>query len=249
MVGQSDGRTVGRSMRVVSMVIGVILLSIGPTVRRSDGQVGHDPASSPYRDVRLRSGPSFFVGEFNGGRGSADAAFSNARTAALRYDIPAGKTLLLQFNAAYLQGDRFLIDPGEDSSSPNRKTGPYQSEVLLTDLMLNLRLTGAKSWRGFAPYAGAGIGLGFETTRPADTTGSGYQFGTKFTLTLASGIRWYPLRHIWLNGDARFVLWKESYPVSFHSTAPDGSRVLPLIHDLSEWIIHPWFSVGLGWTF
>ena len=97
MVGQSDGRTVGRSMRVVSMVIGVILLSIGPTVRRSDGQVGHDPASSPYRDVRLRSGPSFFVGEFNGGRGSADAAFSHARPAALRDDLPAGQTLLPPF--------------------------------------------------------------------------------------------------------------------------------------------------------
>jgi hypothetical protein len=242
MVGRLEGWTVGRWV-----LIGVFLSNI-PTVHLS-AQVGHDPARSPYRDVLLRSGPSFFVGEFNGSRGSADAAFSNARTAAVRYEIPAGKTLLLQFNAAYLEGDRFLIDPGVDSTSPNRKTGPYQTAIVLTDLTLNLRLTGAKSWRGIAPYAGAGIGFGFETTHPPDTTGSGYQFGTKFTVTLASGIRWYPLRRVWLNGDARFVLWKESYPVSFHSTAPDGSRVLPLIHDLSEWIIHPWFSVGLGWTF
>lgn len=242
MTKRLEGWTVG-----MCVLTGVFLFNI-PTVQLT-AQVGHDPASSPYRDVRLRAGPSFFVGEFNGSRGSADAAFSNARTASVRYEIPTGKTLLLQFNGAYLQGDRFLLNPGADSSSPNRKTGPYQAGVVLTDLMLHLRLAGPKSWRGFAPYVGAGIGLGFESETPPDTTGSGYQFGTKFTVTGATGVRWHPFRHLWLSGDARFVFWKESYPISYHSTAPDGSRVLPLIHDLSEWIIHPWFSVGAGWSF
>ncbi|HJS44286.1 MAG TPA: hypothetical protein VJ755_12495 [Gemmatimonadales bacterium] len=227
--------------------IGVFLSNI-PTVQLS-AQVGHDPASSPYRDVRLRAGPSFYVGEFNGSRGAADAAFSNARTASVRYEIPTGKTLLLQFNGAYLQGDRFIINPGADSSSPNRKTGPEQATVVLTDLMLHLRLTGPKSWRGFAPYAGAGIGFGWESEAPRDTTGSGYQFGTKFTVTGATGMRWHLFRHLWFSGDARFVFWKESYPRSFQSTAPDGSRVLSLLHDRGEWIIHPWFSVGAGWSF
>jgi hypothetical protein len=212
--------------------------------------VGHDPAKSPYRDVSLRPGPSFFAGEFNGSRGAADAAFSNARSASVRYELPAGKTLAVVFNGAYLDGDRFIINPGADSSSPNRKTGPSPAAIFLTDLMLQFRLTGGKSWRGIAPYAGVGIGVGFETTTPPDTLSSGkYQFGTKFTITTATGVRWYPLRRVWVAGDARFVFWKESYPDSFHSLAPDGSRVLPLIHDLSEWIIHPWFSVGLGWTF
>ena len=242
MTKRWEGGTVGRGV-----LIGVLLSNI-PTVQLS-AQVGHDPATSPYRDVRLRAGPSFFVGEFNGSRGAADAAFSNARTASVRYEIPTGKTLLLQFNGAYLQGDRFLLNPGADSSSPNRKTGPYPAAVVLTDLILHLRLTGPKSWRGFAPYVGAGIGLGFESETPPDTTGSGYQFGTKFTVTGATGMRWHLFRHLWLSGDARFVFWKESYPVSFQSAAPDGSRILSVLHDRSEWIIHPWFSVGAGWSF
>jgi hypothetical protein len=242
-VGRLEGWKVG-----LSVLIGVFLSNI-PTVQLS-AQVGHDPGSSPYRDVRLRPGPSFLVGEFNGSRGSADAAFSNARSASIRYELPAGKTLLVQFNGAYLDGDRFIINPGADSSSPNRKTGPYDASLVLVDMVLQLRLTGAKSWRGFAPYAGAGIGVAMESTAPPDTISSGaYKFGTKFTLTAATGLRWYPFRRLWLNGDARFVFWKESYPASFHSAAPDGSRVLPLIHDLSEWIIHPWFSAGLGWSF
>jgi hypothetical protein len=236
-------------MRTTRQVSLLIALSIIPSFRLA-AQVGHDPANSPYGDVLLRAGPSFFVGEFNGSRGSADAAFSNARSASVRYEIPMGKTLLLQFNGAYLDGDRFIINPGADSSSPNRKTGPANAAIVLTDLMLHLRLTGAKSWHGFAPYAGAGIGVGFETTTPVDTISSGkYTFGTKFTITGATGVRWYPLRRVWLSGDARFVFWKESYPSSFHTQAPDKSRVLPLLHDLSEWIVHPWFSAGLGWSF
>jgi hypothetical protein len=226
----------------------IALLSAYPAIRLS-AQVGHDPAKSPFRDVLLRGGPSVFVGELSGSRGAADAAFSNAQTVSVRYEIPTGKTLLLQFNLAYLKGDRFIIDPRADSSSPSRKTGPYSAAITLADMMLHLRLAGAKSWHGFAPYAGAGIGVGFESTDPPDTTGSGYQFGTRFTFTTATGVRWHLFRRVWLDGDARFVFWKESYPVSFHYTAPDGSRVLPLIHDLSEWIIHPHLSVGVGWNF
>jgi hypothetical protein len=242
MMGRLEGWKFG-----LCVGIGVFLSNI-PTVQLS-AQIGHDPASSPYRDVRLRAGPSFLVGEFNGSRGAADAAFSNARSASVRYEIPTGKTLLLQFNGAYLQGDRFILNPGADSSSPNRKTGPAQAAVVLTDLVLHLRLTGPKSWRGFAPYVGAGIGFAFESETPPDTTGSGYQFGTKFTVTGATGMRWHLFRHLWLNGDARFVFWKESYPRSFQSAAPDGSRVLSVLHDGTEWIIHPWFSVGAGWSF
>lgn len=242
MIRRLEGWKVG-----LCLGVGVFLSNI-PTVQLS-AQVGHDPATSPYRDVRLRAGPSFFVGEFNGSRGAADAAFSNARTASVRYEIPTGKTLLLQFNGAYLQGDRFIISPQADSSSPNRKTGPAQAGVILADLMLHLRLTGPKSWRGFAPYAGAGIGFGWESEAPTDTTRSGYQFGTKFTVTGATGIRWHLFRHLWFSGDARFVFWKESYPDSFKAAAPDNSRVLSVLHDGTEWIIHPWFSVGAGWSF
>ena len=230
------------------LTLGVLLSNI-PTARLS-AQVGHDPASSPYRDVLLRPGPVFFAGHLSGSRGSADAGFSNGDLAGIRYELAAGKTLVVQLNGTYVKGDRFIINPAADSSSPQRKSGPLAADIVITDLMLQLRLTGAKSWRGFAPYAGAGIGVAFETTAPPDTLGStGYKFGTKFTVSGATGVRWHLLRRVTLVGDARFVLWKESYPTSYHQTASDGSRVLPLIHDLSEWTFHPVLSVGLGWTF
>jgi hypothetical protein len=221
-----------------------------PTFHLS-AQVGHDPGASPFRDIPLRPGPVVVVGHLSGDRGIAGAGMSNARTVGARYEIPAGRSLLFQFNAAYLSGDRFILDPRADSTSPARRTGPFKSEVALAEVGLQLRLTGAKSWHGFAPYAGTAIGLMFDVNSPGDTTGSGYRFGTKLTIAGATGVRWYPSRRLMINAEARAHLWRLKYPLSFHddTQAADGSRVLPLTDPLNDWTLHPWFSLGIGWTF
>jgi len=250
MVGRSDGQTVGRLVRVWCAVAGVIGLSIGPTVRRSDGQVGHDPATSPYHDILLHPGPVFFFGHLSADRGNAKAGTSNARTFGVRYELPAGRAIQFQFTGAYLLGDRFIIDPRADSTAPERRTGPYKSDLGLVEIGMQLRLTGGKTWHGFAPYAGTGLGLMFDVKSPGDTTGSGYRFGTKLTLAFATGVRWYPARRVLINADVRAHMWKLKYPVSFHSTlSPDGSRVIPLTEPLNDWTLHPWISLGIGWIF
>jgi hypothetical protein len=226
----------------------LVLLSILPSFQLS-AQVGNDPANSPFRDIQLRAGPILFVGRLSNDRGRAGAGVSNALTIGSRYEVPAGRSLLLSFSAAYLQGDRFIIDPAADSSSPNRRTGPFDSNILLTDVGLQLRLTGAKTWRSVAPYVGIGVGLAFDLDSPGDTTGSGYRFGSRLTFSGATGIRWYPSRRLMLNADLRGQAWRLRYPVSFHTQAPDGSRVVPLEEALTDWTLHPWISLGVGWTF
>jgi len=244
MTGTLESWKVGRWM-----ILGMVLSNI-PTVQLS-AQVGHDPGASPFRDIPLRPGPVVVVGHLSGDRGIAGAGLSNARTVGARYEIPAGRSLLFQFNAAYLSGDRFILDPRADSTSPARRTGPFKSEVALAEVGLQLRLTGAKSWHGFAPYAGTAIGLMFDVNSPGDTTGSGYRFGTKLTIAGATGVRWYPSRRLMINAEARAHLWRLKYPLSFHddTQAADGSRVLPLTDPLNDWTLHPWFSLGIGWTF
>lgn len=228
-----------------------LLLSVIPTFPPSGlaAQVGHDPGSSPFRDIPLRAGPLVFVGHLSADRGRAGAGVSNALTFGLRYEIPTGRSLLIQFTTAYLKGDRFIIDPGADSTDPQRRTGPVQSDVGLAEIGIQLRLTGAKTWRGFAPYVGTGVGLMFDLNSPGDTTGSGYRFGTKFTLAGATGVRWYPARRLMVNADVRAHLWRLKYPLSFHQPASDGSVVVPLNQPLTDWTMHPWISLGIGWTF
>lgn len=240
---------VGRLMRRLVAVGAAVLLSVGPTVRQSDGQVGHDPATSPYRDILWRSGPVFFVGHLSADRGRAGAGPSNAMTFGARYEMPAGRSLAFQFTTAYLQADRFIMDPRADSTSPARRTGPVQTDLLLAEAGVQLRLTGGKTWRGLAPYVGTALGMLFDVNSPGDTTGSGYRFGTKVTLAFATGVRWYPARRLMINGDVRAQLWRLKYPLSFHDPSPDGSTVVPFRENLTDWTLHPWVSLGVGWTF
>src|SRR2546425_2967389 len=235
----------------VRTAIGVAALLTAQPPNRLTAQVGHDPAHSPYRDILLHSGPVFFVGHLGADRGVAGAGTSNALTFGARYEIPAGRSLHFQFTGAYLRGDRFILDPRADSSSPARRTGPYKSDLALVEVGMQLRLTGGKTWRGFAPYVGTGLGLIFDVNSPGDTTRSGYQFGSKLTLALASGVRWYPARRVMINADVRAQLWRLKYPLSFHdpTQAPDGSRVIPLTQPLNDWTLHPWISLGIGWIF
>src|SRR6267143_7021100 len=119
MTGTLERWNVGRWM-----ILGMFLSNI-PTVQLS-AQVGHDPAHSPYRDILLHSGPVFFFGHLGADRGTAGAGTSNASTFGARYEIPAGRALHFQFTGAYLRGDRFIINPRADSSSPARRTGPVK---------------------------------------------------------------------------------------------------------------------------
>jgi hypothetical protein len=227
-----------------------LLLAIVPAFHLS-AQVGHDPGGSPYREILLHPAFGVAVGHLSGDRGRVGVGFSNANTIAVRYEIPSGRSMLFQFNVAYLMGDRFIVNPFADSSSAQRMTGPYESNLLMTEVGLHLRLTGSKTWRRFSPYAGVALGLLFDVHSPGDTTNSGYEFGTKVGLSGSTGVRWYPRRRrLFINAEARGQLWRLKYPSSFHATlSPDGSRVLPLNAALTDWTFHPWMSVGLGWTF
>lgn len=242
MIGRLDGWTVGRWI-----ILGMVLSNI-PTVHLS-AQVGYDPATSPYHDILLHPGPVVFVGHLSADRGRAGAGTSNALTFGARYEIPAGRSMLFQFTTAYLHGDRFILDPRANSNSPARRTGPVNSDLALAEVGLQLRLTGGKTWRGFAPYVGTALGLMFDVNSPGDTTRSGYSFGTKLSLAFATGIRWYPTRRVMINGDVRAHLWRLKYPLSFHNPAPDGSTIVPLSGALTDWTLHPWVSLGVGWTF
>ena len=234
--------------RVVLMPI-LIGLGVVTSWRPGVAQVGHDPAHSPYQDIILRSSPVLFFGHLSADRGRAGVGISNARTFGARYEIPAGRSLLFQFTAAYLEGDRFVIDPRADSTSPERRTGPVPAAIAITDVGILLRLTGGKTWRGIAPYAGVGIGLAYDVRSGRDTTRSEYRFGTKFVLNGATGVRWYPARRLMVDADLRAQFWRLRYPVSFHTPATDGSRVVPLSQPLTDWTLHPWISLGIGWIF
>lgn len=236
------GRYVVRTLRIGALLWLTVLASYD----RSAAQVGHDPGRSPYRDVRRGAVLVVASGYFGGSRGGPGVGLSSGATAGLRYETALGGAIGASLGIAYAQTTRFIIDPAKDSAT--RKTGPFDTDVILADAGLQLNLTGRKTWHGFAPYLGGALGLAIGGGSKPDP--SGYDFGTKITLAPEGGVRWYPARRISVRADARLVLWRLKYPVSYKvPNTIDNSTVLPPSASLNEWTSHPWMTIGLGWTF
>ena len=223
-----------------------VWLAVVPPWNRVSAQIGHDPGHSPYHDIRRGSGVRLVLGYLSGERGTVPVSMTDGTTFGVRYEAWMGKSVSFTAGLAYGQTNRFIVDPFKDDSV--RKSGPIDDDVILADLGLQLSLTGAKTFHGFAPFVATSLGLAFGSRLPSDT--SGYQFGTKFTFTPGTGVRWYPGRHVTVQVDARLVLWKLRYTINYKTPlSPDGTRVLPLLAPETDWTTHPWVSLGVGWTF
>jgi len=224
---------------------GAALLSVSPTVRPSDAQVGYEPGHSPFHDIPRGAVWVFTGGYVAGERGQLGVGMANGPSAGLRYEARLAGAVGVSLGITYAHTTRFLIDVNKDTAS--RKTGPFNSGVVLTDAALQLVLTGNKTWRGLAPYIGAGIGLAIGSGSPPDTV---YHFRTTITLAPNVGVRWYPARRLSVRTDFRAVAWKLRYPLTYRVPySPDGIPVLPSTVSLDDWTWHPWLTIGVGWIF
>jgi hypothetical protein len=217
-------------------VIALSTLSILPTILSA--QVGHDPGTSPYRDLRRGATVRVFTGYFGGGRGRVPVGPSHGPTGGLRLEYALGGVLSLTAGAAYAQTDAFFFDPND--SLPQKK-GPIDNDLVLIDWGVQASLTGGKTFHNLQPYVGATMGMAFGTAIGADT--SGYAFGTKFTYGPEAGLRWYPARRLSVEVGWRLVRYRLRYPLSYRP------NVIPVTQPLIEGTTHPWATFGVGWTF
>jgi hypothetical protein len=217
-----------------------LVLTAWPADRLS-AQAGHDPASSPYKDLRRGLTLRFTAGYFAGSRGpdSVPVGATKGATAGLRLELQASGALIIATGLSYANTTAFYKTAYD--SFP-RTVGPINNDLVLADFGVLLSLTGGKTWRGFQPYVGATMGLAFGSKIAADT--SGYNFGTKFTYAPEFGVRWYPARRLSAELGGRVLVYHLAFPSSYRF------RVLPnILSPLSATTIHPWATFGLAWTF
>ena len=239
-------RHVVRQMRTAAATVALVWLGVVASWNVCAAQAGHEPGQSPYRDIRRGGVVVFGVGYLGGSRGRAGVGMADGISWNVRYDASLGGPVSTSLGLAYAQTTRYLVDPTKDAAT--RTQGPVDTDVILADVGLRLVLTGRKTWHGFAPYLGGGLGLALGGATPTDP--AGYKFRTKITLNPQAGVRWYPTPRLSVRADFQTVYWKLAYPLAYKDPSPvDGSRVLPLDASLTEWTAHPWISVGVGWTF
>jgi hypothetical protein len=244
-VEESAGRGSIRRRTVIGLATASlsVLFAVRPVVLSA--QVGHAPEHSPYHDIKRGSSLMLGVGYLAGGRGIVGVGPSNGPAFSARYELPVSRIVTFTADAGYARTTRLVADPTKDSAS--RVTGPVDEPLAIVDAGVDFMVTGLKTWHGFAPYVGAVGGMAISVSPPTDP--SGYRFRVKGAFGPRLGMRVYPSRAFSVRVDARLLYWRLRYPLSYMQLSPDGTRVLPITGANTQWTLHPYVTLGLGWTF
>ncbi len=219
------------------LVLVLVLVLVLTSPRSLAAQVGHAPASSPYRDIEQGSSITLTGGRFLGNGGDVGVGPNDGLTFGGRFDFRAGRALSVGLGVSYAQLERLIVDPFED-----QVRGPVDQAVVFAEALITLNLTGGKTWNGFAPFVGLVGGLGFAESVPADT--SGYNLGTKFFFAPTAGTRVFFGRRVHVRAEFRANFWRLNYPPSFL----EGPDPVIITGQDSEWDLSPWIVFGIGYT-
>ncbi len=198
-------------------------------------QVGHDPARTPYSDVRN----SVFIvasgGYFFGNGGDAGVAPHDGPVYGLRMSFLANKTVAISGGMFYGTLGRLVYDPAQPAGQ--RFTGPFDNEVIWLDGAIHFNLMGGKTWHRLAPYVGSGIGMAIVEDLP----GTSFSLGTKFVFSPLVGVRYFLSDALAVQAESRFQFWNIKYTADFAQEVVESS----------EWSVTPWINIGLAiaWPF
>ncbi len=237
---------IGRGARHLIGAATTALLFLWPGIGAA--QVGHDPASSPYRDIWGKYILSATGGYASSGGGDAGVGPTDGPFGGARLDINLSGPANVGFEALYANLDRLIIDP--TLPADERELSTEKQSILFLMAGIGLHATGHKTWHGLVPFIGASLGLALGGGVPADSVMEPYSFDTKFVVAPLAGIRWHPAERFSLRLEARDMIWQLKYPQSFFEPPEGGGEPVlnPLVKGTSEWTHNFWFVVALGYT-
>jgi len=231
-------------------VAALALASLAAAAAPARAQVGHEPGRSPFRDVTTRQSLSLGVGRFGGNPAAAGVGWRAGTAYAGRFETRLSGALGLSASAALMASSRYRINPEKDSAT--RVSGPFDHALLMADLSLALSLTGAKTWRGLAPYVALGAGWMTPLRTEADT--GGYKAGSNFTLVPTLGARLFLGRSWAVRVELRDYLFRYEWPMAYYRPADaNGNEILPhvLPDDAKDkpWVHNAALTIGVSYGF
>jgi len=206
-------------------------------------QVGHDPDSSPYRDLEYRQELTPYGGYTRARVDPAGVHPQSAALAGLRYELYLGGPVSLTTDLSETFSDRTVIDPTKPRAQ--RVAGTETAPVYALDVGIALGITGRKTWHRLAPQVRAGLGVAHSTA--ADEP-DGYKFGTPFAITFGGGLKFVPGGRLQLRADVGERLFKQKYPDAYYKTTSDNTAVLTTT-PRSIWTNHTLLTLGVSFLF
>jgi len=213
-------------------------------------QVGHEPGRSPFRDIVTHQALTFSLGYFGGNKAEAGVGWQSGLAYTGRLDTKLGGPFDLYVSIGWVATKRYKIDTTLDSAS--RVSGPFKHTLVAADLGLVLNLTGAKTWRGLAPYVGFGAGELFPTRSETDV--GGYNAGSNFSFVPLVGTRLFVGRRVAVRLELRDYFFRYEWPLRyFYPLDSNGLAITPSVLPTSskdkQWTHNPALLVGFVYGF
>lgn len=213
---------VGKRGRLTVIAAAILVLPHIPT-SPLQAQVGHDPSHSPFRDIATRQELTFLAGDFLGNTAKAGVGAQQATSLGIRFRTKLAGPLDLVVRGAYISSQRLVIDPTKPDSI--RRSGPVHYGLIATDVGLSLTLTGSKTWHGFAPWIGLGMGVVAPTSTVTDP--GGYRAAINFTFTPSIGTSFTITRKLGLQLELRDNTMRYEWPLAYFDPHDANNVKLP----------------------
>ncbi|HEU4995133.1 MAG TPA: hypothetical protein VFT29_09935 [Gemmatimonadaceae bacterium] len=225
------------------------VLCVGSTL---DAQVGHNPQTSPYRDLVESHEITLFSGYYLARHDPAGVVPQRGPMAGALYQWRPSGPANLNFSVARVSSERDVLDPERNSTcTPTvancKSIGTFRWPLYLFDAGFAMSLTGARSFYRLVPELKLGLGLASDFHTEPDV--GDFAFGTRFAFTWGAGIRWLPGGRYQVRADLLNHLYSVKYPDTYFQLAPDNSTILNATKSRSTWLNNPGFTIGLSYLF
>jgi hypothetical protein len=225
---------------VKAFLFGVVALLVALPAA---AQVGHDPETSPYRDLEHKQELTWLFGYVRARHDPAEVAPRSALMTGVRYEINLAGPLALSADVTRSFSERTVLDPSKPQAT--RLVGTQSAPVYAADVALALDLTGRKSWHHLVPQVRAGLGVVSSNAKDD----SGFSFGTPFAFNFGGGLKFVPGGRLQLRADVTDRVFKLSYPDSYYRKASDNTSVLEDPTPRSFYTHHAALTVGVSYLF
>ena len=216
----------------------LLLLAAAPPAL---AQVGYPPDKSPYRDIPKKMSLTALFGYVGGSGGRLGLGPHDGPAYGGRFGVGVSGPLELSFAVQY--GDLIGARVYRDADDNLTVSGTLPSPVWLFETDIQYTITGGKTWHGFAPYIGGGIGYAW---RSSATEGpDAYDFGGRFFWAPFAGTRYYVNPRSFIRAEIRGIFYRLAYPPPYY----DEITGIIESYAINNYLSNVWYQVGFGYSF
>lgn len=195
---------------------------------------------SHYDFIETKHSIGLFGGYLVGDGGDLDVGPKSGPIAGARYNIHFTGPLSGEIGLGFASTQRTIrIRSALGGGSPLIEIGDTDALLLLGEAGLKFHLTGARTWRGLAPFGLVTIGFmtDLQGTDPREAQISEeqrFQLGPSFALSVGAGSDFFLTEQFSIRIDARDYLWRLVYPAELTEAGRRGT----------DWTNNLSFSLG-----